>query len=361
VELLSLLQQTADGRLAVQEALPGPDDAWLPGPDGGYLSEVVVPLLRTDLAAATPAAVPQPAAAVPPPVARAQRSQPPGSRWLYARLACPPLLQDDLIAGPLLDRAEELTAQGVIDRWFFVRYRDPRPELRVRFRAAPATPVGDLLAGGLEWTSRMVDEGRCASMSVDTYEREVERYGGLAGMDVAEHVFTVDSRAVAQLLRAYRGLDTDDERLLLTALSLDHLLDGLGCAPAARTAGYRAGHPAGRSADPRYRPLTRQLRPLLGRPELPAGTARWEPASAVIADRAARLRPLGADLHRLASAGELHRSVGAMYADYAHMHCNRLLGTDRPNEHLVLDVLYRVRHGIELSPVRREGALGDRT
>ena len=40
----------------------------------------------------------------------------------------------------------------------------------------------------------------------DTYEREVERYGGEAGMDAAERYFWIDSEAIVQLLDPANGI-----------------------------------------------------------------------------------------------------------------------------------------------------------
>ena len=45
-ELLRADVRRAGGDLVLQEALPGTDDAWLPGPGGRYVSELVVPMVR---------------------------------------------------------------------------------------------------------------------------------------------------------------------------------------------------------------------------------------------------------------------------------------------------------------------------
>ena len=103
-------ERTAD--ITVQEALPGPHDAWLPGPDGRYASEVVIPLVRPAGADGSP----DPTVRRPEPVSRAvaahERLRAPGTDWLYVALYRPRPGEDDYIAGPLREIADGLVAAG---------------------------------------------------------------------------------------------------------------------------------------------------------------------------------------------------------------------------------------------------------
>ncbi|MEK8106376.1 thiopeptide-type bacteriocin biosynthesis protein [Micromonospora sp. M12] len=57
----------------------------------------------------------------------------PGGEWLYALVYCSGERQDELL------RAVPALAAGLdVDRWFFLRYGDPDPHLRLRFHGAPA-------------------------------------------------------------------------------------------------------------------------------------------------------------------------------------------------------------------------------
>ena len=69
----------------------------------------------------------------------------------------------------------------------------------------------------------------------DTYEREIERFGGPAGANAAEEVFCADSRAVAGLLALRTGGPLVIEPDVLAVLSLDDLLSALGLNIADRT------------------------------------------------------------------------------------------------------------------------------
>src|SRR5439155_20641658 len=62
----------------------------------------------------------------------------PGSAWLYAKLHGRAATADALLRdgpGPLV---RSLRARGVIEGWFFIRFADPNPHLRLRLRGDPA-------------------------------------------------------------------------------------------------------------------------------------------------------------------------------------------------------------------------------
>jgi thiopeptide-type bacteriocin biosynthesis protein len=70
---------------------------------------------------------------------------PPGSEWLTLKLYAGAITVDDLlrdVVGPL---ASDLEAEGLAQRWFFIRYADPHGHLRLRFQGNPATLINDVL------------------------------------------------------------------------------------------------------------------------------------------------------------------------------------------------------------------------
>src|SRR4029079_14096276 len=131
------------------------------------------------------------------------------------------------------------TGGGLADRWFFLRYSDPDPHLRLRFGGVPARLVTELFPKLCEWTRELVAAGSCLRVGFDTYEREIERYGGLAAMQAAEAVFAADSAAVVEHLRLARGDLGAFDRTALAVLSIDELLASLGLDAARRLEWYR--------------------------------------------------------------------------------------------------------------------------
>lgn len=107
----------------------------------------------------------------------------------------------------MLTFAENATASGLADSWFYIRYTDPDAHIRLRFRGSPDRLSGQLFGHVCDWARRLMSDGLCLKFVFDTYERELERYGGLAGMAAAETVFSADSRyAAAPITRRIVGL-----------------------------------------------------------------------------------------------------------------------------------------------------------
>jgi len=332
--------------VTVHEAIPGPGDAWLPGPGGRYLTELVVPL-RLAAPQGSPAPEnghlsPVPAQLVPWEV----RLRPPGSEWLYVKLYGPREDEDELLAGPVRELAEAAVRDGLASGWFFLRYGDPDPHLRLRFRGDPGRLTGRLLPRLLEWAGGLVAAGACDRFAVDSYEREVERYGGPEGMAAAEELFAADSRCVAGLLGCLRGgLGLD--RVGLAVVSTDDLLDSLGLGPRQRLAWYGARVADRRAAGPEHRRRKAALRPLLADPRQLASLPGGRAALGHLAERRAALAPVA---ERLAGL-----SLEDLAASFAHLHANRLLGTDPGAERLVLGLLLRARESLERAPLPRPG------
>ena len=342
------------GRAVVlHEALPGPADAWLAGPGGRFLCELVVPL-----ALATP---PEPSAATPSragarpvprlPAARGERLRPPGSDWLYLKLYGPREDEDELLAGPVRELAEEAVRDGVAAGWFFVRYGDPEPHLRVRFRGVPGRLTGELLPKLCRWAGGLVAAGGLERFAVDTYEREVERFGGADGVAAAEELFVADSRCVAALLGTVRHpLELD--RVGLAVLTVDDLLDALGFDPRQRLAWYGRRVADRRASGAEHRRRKATLRPLLGDPRRLAGGPGGTAALDQLAGRRAALVPVAERLAGLAAAGRLQgRDREGLAASFVHLHCNRLLGPDPAAERLVLGLALRARESLDRAPL----------
>jgi thiopeptide-type bacteriocin biosynthesis protein len=335
-----------DGFLLLQEPLPGPADAWLPGPAGEHMLELVVPLvLRPDLPAEAPAAVVATRAPA------AIRLRPPGSDWLYLKLYCPPALQDELIAGPLRTLAQFTISAALADAWFFMRYADPDPHLRIRFHGDPKTLLGPLLDQLATWAAELVADGACPRFSFDTYEREVSRYGGEHGIVLAEAIFAADSEAVAELLKLERAHREPLDRLSTLILGVDDLLAALGLTDIERLRFYRARAILSKEDGRVYRERSAELRRLLGRPAALADSPRGAAIRRILDARGDRLRPIAAELDALERTGGRRPSKCERCGSYVHLHCNRLLIGGSPLEARALQLLARTREGLSRAPL----------
>ena len=339
------------GSLLVQEGLPGPADAWLEGPDGHYMTELLVPLALLAPAARTAAELPTTLPRAAPVASAGSRLRPPGSDWLFLKLYCPQSLEEEIIAGPLRSFGEFVRSAGLADAWFFVRFADPDCHLRIRFHGDPHTLLGELLTQVSEWATDLIADGSCQRFGFDTYERELERYGGETGIGLAEAVFAADSSAVAELLHLNRGELIAIDATTLAVLSVDDLLAGLGISEQERLAWYRDRVSLSPADGQDFRGRQRELRTLLGRADALAQASCHEALAQILNARRQALAPMAARLDALARQSELSQPKASLWRSYVHLHCNRLLGTDSSLEERALQLLRRTREGLSRMPL----------
>jgi thiopeptide-type bacteriocin biosynthesis protein len=356
------------GSIVLQEVLPDLDQLWLAGPGGHYVSELVVSLVRrADGEQVEPdrrlGATPSPvvASTAPSPHGTAsERLRPPGSEWLFAKLYCPRALEEDVLNGAMLDFVEEEMAAGLASEWFFLRYADPDPHIRLRLRGEPATLTTRLLPRLCAWASDLMAEERCSRFSLDTYEREIERYGGPPAMDAAEALFAADSLAVCRLLRLLQGSALGMDRVELAVLTVDDLLGGLGLDAASRAQWCREGLTNRHESGSEYRQRKVRLRSLLSRRSEPSGAVTGDvtgdmPGSETIWTILEARRSVAAEvagrLRHLENVGQLAHRPDALYRSYVHLHLNRLLPYGSNLEQRVLGLLLRTREGLARTQV----------
>lgn len=337
-----------DTQLLLQEALPAPEHAWAGGPGGRFITELMIPLVLQPERGSPEAAIspwrPLPLLTV------ADRIRPPGSDWLFAKLYCPRTFEDDLLTGPVGELCQQALAMGIAEDWFFIRYNDPEPHLRLRFRGNSERLTKELLPQVCDWANQLLSEGLCTRLCFDTYDREVERFGGTAGTVAAEAIFGADSRAVIEMLRLIRGGLLELDMTSLAVLSIDNLLAGLGASEAERVAWYRERVASRTTAGEEYRRHKEVLRRLLGDPEHIRAQPGGDALVRVLAARTDRVIAIGRRLDTLIVAGELAQPKRRLYSSYVHLHCNRLLAGDRLAEEQVLGLLARARYGLTQAP-----------
>ena len=210
--------------------------------------------------------------------------------------------------------------------------------------------VSRLLPRVCAWAGGLVAAGGRDRFTIDTYEREVERYGGPEGMAAAEELFAADSRCVTALLGCRQdGLGLDP--VGLAVLTTDDLLDALGLDRHRRLEWYGGRVADRRASGPEHRRRKATLRPLVANPQHLASFPGGRAVLDQLAERRAALAPVARRLTRLAAGEEHDPALQDRAASVAHLHCNRLLGTDPAAERLVLGLLLRTRESLDRAPL----------
>ncbi|MEM7153859.1 MAG: lantibiotic dehydratase [Myxococcota bacterium] len=317
------------------EMLPGPDELC----SDGHVHEVVVPLVRDT----PPREVPRVE-----PVESKLRYYPPGSEWLYARLVAGRGLLDDVLL-EFLPVVSQVLGQQQADRWFFVRYNDPSWHLRLRLHGEPTRLWNEARPRLDEVAARLVANGTLSDFEYCTYDRELERYGGDATTEICEHIFNVDSTAMARIVAHVNDSGQADLRWHAGLVATDRMLDDLGFDRAGKIAvlqplrdlmarEFQLEGARGRSLSKKYRKLRGTVEALVQDRNHSAALA---PIHQILDQRSAALVPLGQHLRRAESTQPLDRVGCALL----HMQLNRLFDSfQREHEMVLYDFLYRHHH-----------------
>ena len=319
------------------EMVPGPGQLCASGPEGPFTHQVIVPFVRSS---------PPPAAQSPgrPAATLCARRFPPGSEWLYVKLFTGTATADQVLRRAARAVGSALEAGGA-NRWFFIRYGDPDWHLRLRVHGAPDRLLHETLPLLHRAMAPLLETGQLWRVQLDTYEREVERYGGEAGIQLAERIFHADSDAVLAIVRLLTGDAGAELRWRVALRGIDLLFDDLGLTLEQKRAiagwarrGYGTEFSAGgdfqRQVSRRYRNERASVETLLDPQRDPP--AELAASLRMLHQRSAVLTPAAQELRALADAGRLSVDIPELAMSLAHMHVNRMLRSAQRAQELVL-------------------------
>jgi thiopeptide-type bacteriocin biosynthesis protein len=337
------------------EMLPGPDALPVRGPEGSFVHEIILPFVRKkprQVAASVRKSAASKERAV-----EATGGPAAESDWFFAKLYCSPSHADRLLLELVRPLVEKTMKAGAARGWFFIRYADPRWHLRLRFHGAAADLSALVLPSLLEMAAPFQRQGLLWRMQFETYEPELERYGGPAGTGVAEQFFQLDSELCLELLPLILEDTGAELRWQVAFAGADRLLSGLGFSIEEKKSlaeHVRDSREQAWIVDDDYRKqMARKFRSGELRRTLaaimddlagisnPAGPLPPEALSA-LARFSRRLQIIREKLKELDQAGQLTATFGELAASYVHMHLNRIFRSGHlEQEAVICDLLAR--------------------
>jgi thiopeptide-type bacteriocin biosynthesis protein len=143
----------------------------------------------------------------------------PGDEWTFYKIYTSHKYADQIITKVIANYVRSF-AQGEDQcPWFFLRFQDP--EYHVRFRIKKS-----INEQGLQYLnkqlSKLVEDDVVSSFEIDTYNREIERYGA-EHIELSEQIFHYDSVAVLDFLKT--DALTEEMRWKTGVFSLDLLMN----------------------------------------------------------------------------------------------------------------------------------------
>ncbi|MEO8404831.1 MAG: lantibiotic dehydratase [Chitinophagaceae bacterium] len=153
----------------------------------------------------------------------------PGSEWLYLKIYCGTSTSEKILTEILKPLSHSLLEEDIIDKWFFIRYYDPKPHIRVRFHNGKDPSFTAKIQQRLyPVLNDYVNSNLVFNYQIDTYTREIERYSAGA-MALSEDLFFYDSMTVVNFIDLIEGYEGETLRWLFAIRGVDVLLDDFKC------------------------------------------------------------------------------------------------------------------------------------
>jgi thiopeptide-type bacteriocin biosynthesis protein len=208
-------------RLRLQEFLFTEKNCFITGEGGKYANEVIIPYTKKPAGETVKSVKAHPPG---PPPGTIKREFAVGSEWLYLKIYTRNSTAEKLLKEDIKRLIEKLQEKGLIEKWFFIRYNDPKFHLRVRFYHSSDKKVWKKTIENITAAiGGHLDSGLIEKIQFDTYVREVARYGH-DNMALSESLFHADSDAIIRVIDLLGGADSETFRWLLALRNIDMLL-----------------------------------------------------------------------------------------------------------------------------------------
>lgn len=144
-----------------------------------------------------------------------------GGEWIYYKIYLGSKHADNILKTKIYDLTRRLINTNIIDKWFFIRFNDPNFHIRIRFKLTNHSNILTVISEMFEILDPFIKDFSIWKVQLDTYNREVERYG-FKTMLLSENLFFYDSIMVLEFLNQF-----NDENLkwLFALKAIDNFLD----------------------------------------------------------------------------------------------------------------------------------------
>ncbi|KMQ67692.1 hypothetical protein ACM39_12625 [Chryseobacterium sp. FH2] len=144
-----------------------------------------------------------------------------GGEWIYYKIYLGTKSADEVLTEYIKPFTEKLILNNIISEWFFIRYNDPKFHIRVRFKCTDISMIGAVIVGMHEILEPLAEDAIVWKVQLDTYNREVERYG-YNTMEISEKIFFQDSIMITNYLTYFKD---ENLRWLFGLKAMDSFLD----------------------------------------------------------------------------------------------------------------------------------------
>lgn len=148
-----------------------------------------------------------------------------GSEWLYFKLYASRMNAENILIDYLYDFIQQSEEEKSVESWHFLRYGDPEYHLRIRFNPSKNnSSYIKLMEGFTQVIRSLQDQKIIYKVQIDTYDRELERYGPQTMVE-SEQIFNIDSSACLAFIKLTEDYEEFNERWLWAIKAIDMFLN----------------------------------------------------------------------------------------------------------------------------------------
>ncbi|EJW9249123.1 thiopeptide-type bacteriocin biosynthesis protein, partial [Enterococcus faecalis] len=144
----------------------------------------------------------------------------PFDKYLYYKIYCSRQNQNRLLQIEISPWVSKLKEEGLIKGFFYVKYKDEKDHLRLRFILNESTNIEKLTSINLNFLKQYEKKELIDDVTMNIYEREVYRYGGKDQLDELENIFSIESEV---FLKSINCLSYTEKNFLFFNIVLYYL------------------------------------------------------------------------------------------------------------------------------------------
>lgn len=147
-----------------------------------------------------------------------------GSQWLYYKIYTGLRTADYILLEKLSPVISDLENKKIIEKWFFIRYKDSDEHIRIRFLINNPKDLSTIIESFYPVFNTLMEENLVWKIQTDTYKRELERYGEKT-IKESEFIFWKDSKMILQYLELKSSFQLQELPLLFSFYTIDSFLN----------------------------------------------------------------------------------------------------------------------------------------
>lgn len=273
-----------------------------------------------------------------------------GSEWLYLKLYCGIGSVDTVLTKMVSPLMKQLMQQGVLHKWFFVKYFDTDYHIRLRLHLKNSADMHLVLSIFNDHMLQSPDKQLVWKIQPDVYTREIERYGADT-IDICEYLFFVDSLTAVEMpsyiptaqhdkMFFLWGMKMVDDMLLALQLTTAEKIDFIDSIRKGYQYEFNANKDTNEGINKKYNSLKVEMAAILGN-EATAVNA-YKKMYLLVQQKAAMQSVALADLAKRKQESKLTINFYGLLSSLIHMMLNRIISNkERLHEFLAYEFLLK--------------------